>query len=216
LDFERPGAYPQSERHPVVKEERLFAEAEAAGIVLGARVPVILTSRADNVRARIASCGVAALYTHTRRETAACHRQDAGERGEGCVRASEGESVAPHGPSRHSAMPIYLDLGQVSCQPATFSPHPLASPRFCRGTSRRDGSLTLTENGASGTSQPSRHGSCFSRGTGAEATGRETPGAPVFGSGRSLPGVAPFPPRRSPLPASGSRRKNNVDRYNCP
>ena len=92
--------------------------------------------------------------------------------------------MAPHGPSRHSAMPIYLDRGQVSCQPATFSPHPLGSPRFCRGTSRRDGSLTLTENGASGTSQPSRHGSCFSHGTGAEATGRETPVAPVFASCR--------------------------------
>src|ERR1700677_2405737 len=54
----------------LVKEERLFAAAEAAGIVLGARVPVILTSRADNVPARIASCAVAALYTHTRRESA--------------------------------------------------------------------------------------------------------------------------------------------------
>jgi phosphate acetyltransferase len=38
--------------------------ADAAGIVLGARVPIILTSRADNVRTRLASCAVAALYAH--------------------------------------------------------------------------------------------------------------------------------------------------------
>ena len=41
------------------------------GIVLGARVPIILTSRADNVRTRMASCAVAALYAHARREAAA-------------------------------------------------------------------------------------------------------------------------------------------------
>jgi phosphate acetyltransferase len=35
--------------------------------VLGARVPIILTSRADSVRARIASCGVAAIVAHARR-----------------------------------------------------------------------------------------------------------------------------------------------------
>jgi phosphate acetyltransferase len=35
--------------------------------VLGARVPVILTSRADSVRSRIASCAVAALVAHARR-----------------------------------------------------------------------------------------------------------------------------------------------------
>jgi phosphotransacetylase len=53
----------------LAKEVGLFAGAEEAGIVLGARVPIILTSRADNVRARIASCAVAALYTQARRET---------------------------------------------------------------------------------------------------------------------------------------------------
>jgi phosphate acetyltransferase len=36
--------------------------------VLGARVPIILTSRADSVRSRIASCAVAALAAHARRE----------------------------------------------------------------------------------------------------------------------------------------------------
>ena len=46
----------------LAKNLTFLAGAEAAGIVLGARVPVILTSRADSVRARLASCAVAALY----------------------------------------------------------------------------------------------------------------------------------------------------------
>lgn len=44
-----------------------LSQADAAGIVLGARVPVILTSRADNVRARMASCAIASLYADARR-----------------------------------------------------------------------------------------------------------------------------------------------------
>jgi phosphotransacetylase len=44
-----------------------LAKADAAGLVLGARVPIILTSRADNVRTRMASCGVALLVAHARR-----------------------------------------------------------------------------------------------------------------------------------------------------
>jgi phosphotransacetylase len=44
-----------------------LANADAAGLVLGARVPIILTSRADNVRTRMASCGVALLVSHARR-----------------------------------------------------------------------------------------------------------------------------------------------------
>jgi len=51
----------------LAKELTFLANADAAGIVLGARVPIILTSRADNVRARMASCAVAALYAHSRR-----------------------------------------------------------------------------------------------------------------------------------------------------
>ncbi|MNR42370.1 phosphate acetyltransferase [compost metagenome] len=43
-----------------------MAGADAAGIVLGARVPVILTSRADSVQARLASCAVAALIAHSK------------------------------------------------------------------------------------------------------------------------------------------------------
>lgn len=44
-----------------------LANADAAGLVLGARVPIILTSRADNVRTRMASCAVALLVAHARR-----------------------------------------------------------------------------------------------------------------------------------------------------
>jgi phosphotransacetylase len=44
-----------------------LSNADAAGIVLGARVPIVLTSRADSVRSRMASCGVAVLYAHARR-----------------------------------------------------------------------------------------------------------------------------------------------------
>ena len=54
----------------LVKELSFLANADGAGIVLGARVPIILTSRADSVRARMASCAVAALYAHSRRAAA--------------------------------------------------------------------------------------------------------------------------------------------------
>jgi phosphotransacetylase len=53
----------------LAKNLSFLAGADAAGIVLGARVPVILTSRADNVRTRMASCAVAALYAHHLAET---------------------------------------------------------------------------------------------------------------------------------------------------
>jgi phosphotransacetylase len=45
----------------LAKQLIFMAHADAAGIVLGARVPIILTSRADAERTRIASCAVAAL-----------------------------------------------------------------------------------------------------------------------------------------------------------
>ena len=48
-----------------------LAKADAAGLVLGARVPIILTSRADSVRSRMASCAAAVLYAHARRGAAA-------------------------------------------------------------------------------------------------------------------------------------------------
>jgi len=52
----------------VAKQLSFLAKADSAGIVLGARVPIILTSRADSVRSRIASCAVAMLSAHARRK----------------------------------------------------------------------------------------------------------------------------------------------------
>ncbi|MGA8258730.1 MAG: bifunctional enoyl-CoA hydratase/phosphate acetyltransferase [Arenicellales bacterium] len=46
----------------LAKQLEYLADAEAAGIVLGARIPIMLTSRADSVRSRLASCAVAALW----------------------------------------------------------------------------------------------------------------------------------------------------------
>ena len=50
----------------LAKSLSFLAGADAAGIVLGARVPIILTSRADSVMTRLASCAVAALVAHAR------------------------------------------------------------------------------------------------------------------------------------------------------
>ena len=55
----------------LAKNLSFLAKADAAGIVLGARVPIILTSRADSVRARMASCAAAVLYADARRRLAA-------------------------------------------------------------------------------------------------------------------------------------------------
>jgi phosphotransacetylase len=55
----------------LAKQLSFLANADSAGLVLGARVPIILTSRADSVRSRIASCGVAMLAAHARRQGAA-------------------------------------------------------------------------------------------------------------------------------------------------
>jgi phosphate acetyltransferase len=54
----------------LAKNLAYFAKADGAGIVLGARVPIVLTSRADSPRARMASCAVGALYAHARRRLA--------------------------------------------------------------------------------------------------------------------------------------------------
>ena len=51
----------------LAKSLSMLARADAAGIVLGAKVPIILTSRADSVMARLASCTVASLVAETRR-----------------------------------------------------------------------------------------------------------------------------------------------------
>lgn len=55
----------------LAKQLSFLANADSAGLVLGAKVPIILTSRADNVRSRIASCAVAVLVAHARREATA-------------------------------------------------------------------------------------------------------------------------------------------------
>ncbi|APO79073.1 phosphate acetyltransferase (plasmid) [Rhizobium etli 8C-3] len=53
----------------LAKNLTFLSHADAAGIVLGARVPIVLTSRADSVRTRLASCAVAALFAARRRAT---------------------------------------------------------------------------------------------------------------------------------------------------
>jgi phosphate acetyltransferase len=55
----------------LAKSLTFLAGADAAGIVLGARVPIILTSRADSLTTRLASCAVATLVANARRENAA-------------------------------------------------------------------------------------------------------------------------------------------------
>jgi phosphate acetyltransferase len=55
----------------LAKSLSFLAGADSAGIVLGAKVPIILTSRADSVMARLASCAVAVMVAQARRESAA-------------------------------------------------------------------------------------------------------------------------------------------------
>jgi phosphotransacetylase len=52
----------------LAKQLTFLANADSAGLVLGARIPIILTSRADSIRSRIASCAVAVLAAHARAE----------------------------------------------------------------------------------------------------------------------------------------------------
>jgi phosphate acetyltransferase len=54
----------------LAKNLTFLAQADAAGLVLGARVPIILTSRADSLRSRLASCAAAVLLSNARRATA--------------------------------------------------------------------------------------------------------------------------------------------------
>ena len=46
----------------LAKELTFVAHAEAGGVVIGAKCPIILTSRSDDDKARLASCAIAALY----------------------------------------------------------------------------------------------------------------------------------------------------------
>jgi phosphate butyryltransferase len=50
----------------LAKQLSFLAGADAAGVVLGARVPIVLTSRADSARTRVASCAVAVLVAQAR------------------------------------------------------------------------------------------------------------------------------------------------------
>jgi phosphate acetyltransferase len=59
----------------LAKALSFLAGADSAGIVLGARVPIILTSRADSLTARLASCAFAALIAKFRRDQAAVRPQ---------------------------------------------------------------------------------------------------------------------------------------------
>jgi phosphate acetyltransferase len=52
----------------LAKQLSFLANADSIGMVLGARVPIILTSRADTVRSRIGSCAVAMMSAHARRK----------------------------------------------------------------------------------------------------------------------------------------------------
>ena len=58
----------------LAKQLTFMADAEAAGIVLGARVPIVLTSRADSARARLASCAVAVLFAEALRQGVALRK----------------------------------------------------------------------------------------------------------------------------------------------
>jgi phosphate acetyltransferase/phosphate butyryltransferase len=53
----------------LAKQLEYLGDAGAAGIVLGARVPIILTSRADNTLTRLGSCAMAQLLVHHRQST---------------------------------------------------------------------------------------------------------------------------------------------------
>lgn len=55
----------------LAKQLAFLGNADSAGLVLGARVPIVLTSRADNQRSRIASCAIAMLVAHARRRALA-------------------------------------------------------------------------------------------------------------------------------------------------
>lgn len=56
----------------LAKELTFLAQAEAAGLAIGAKVPLILTSRADNDRARLVSCALAQLYRHWQEHGQSC------------------------------------------------------------------------------------------------------------------------------------------------
>jgi phosphate acetyltransferase len=67
-----PKQYADIEAGNMITKNLVYpAKTASAGTVLGARVPIILTSRADSVRSRVASCPAAVLYAEARRKSAA-------------------------------------------------------------------------------------------------------------------------------------------------
>jgi phosphate acetyltransferase len=58
----------------LAKQLTFMAGAEAAGIVLGARAPIVLTSRADSAQTRLASCAVAVLFAEAQRRGTVLHK----------------------------------------------------------------------------------------------------------------------------------------------
>ncbi|HEV3019122.1 MAG TPA: bifunctional enoyl-CoA hydratase/phosphate acetyltransferase [Burkholderiaceae bacterium] len=64
----------------LAKQLEYLADAEAAGVVLGARVPIVLTSRADSAKARLASCAVMALLVHASRKLEIARPADGDDR----------------------------------------------------------------------------------------------------------------------------------------
>ncbi|MCP5364804.1 MAG: bifunctional enoyl-CoA hydratase/phosphate acetyltransferase [Hyphomicrobiales bacterium] len=61
----------------IAKQLTFMANAEAAGILVGARAPIVLTSRADSAKSRLASCAVAVLFAEAQRKGAALLKQAA-------------------------------------------------------------------------------------------------------------------------------------------
>ncbi|MFC3909129.1 bifunctional enoyl-CoA hydratase/phosphate acetyltransferase [Legionella dresdenensis] len=57
----------------LAKQLVIIADALSAGIILGAAVPIVLTSRADNVRSRIGSCAVAVMMANAKATTRECN-----------------------------------------------------------------------------------------------------------------------------------------------
>ena len=53
----------------LAKQLEYLADSKAAGIAVGARVPIVLTSRADDSRTRTASCAIAVMLAHHSRKT---------------------------------------------------------------------------------------------------------------------------------------------------
>ena len=84
----------------LAKSLSFLAGADAAGIVLGARVPIILTSRADSVVTRLASCAVASLLADARRRSAS--------------RGNQMRSDAmPHQPDRGALPPVLSGMNAL-------------------------------------------------------------------------------------------------------